>query len=477
MSYHSLAKLVSLLLWKIPILNFIFRALYLVQMLVASILDKPSAQKTNNNKQLSKQNMETVVDRFIRYIKVDTQSDPNNPDFPSTEKQWTLARMLVQELEAIGMSEVTIDDNCYVMATLPSNVDKDVPTIGFVSHIDTSPDYIADKVNPQFHYNYDGGDIVLDAEKDMVLSPSYFEELKLYKGQTIITTDGSTLLGADDKAGVAEIVTAMDYLLRHPEIKHGKIRICFTPDEEVGKGAHKFDVAKFGADWAYTMDGSQVGELEYENFNAAGASICINGKSVHPGSAKNKMVNSMLIANEFMSAIPAEEVPQHTEGYEGFYHLYHLKGEVEKTELRYIIRDHDMDRFKQRKAHLQATADRLNEQYGENTVELVMKDQYFNMKEKVEPVMHIVDVAAEAIRKVGLQPLVRPIRGGTDGSQLSFMGLPCPNIFAGGHNFHGPYEFVPVESMEKAVEVIVSLAQLVGAWDKSREVSGLGAAV
>ncbi len=418
----------------------------------------------NNNKQ-----MESVVDRFIRYIKIDTMSDPENPAFPSTETQWTLAKMLVAELEEMGMSEVSLDDNCYVMATLPSNIDKEVPTIGFVSHIDTSPDYTAANVNPQFHPNYDGGDIVLDAENDIVLSSSYFEELKLYKGQTIITTDGNTLLGADDKAGVAEIMTAMNYLLEHPEIKHGKIRICFTPDEEVGKGAHCFDVEKFGADWAYTMDGGQVGELEYENFNAAGAKVVINGKNVHPGSAKNKMVNSMLIATEFMASLPAEDVPERTEGYEGFFHLSSVQGEVEKTELSYIIRDHDAAKFEERKQLMkQLTAD-LNEKYGEKTIELQLKEQYRNMREKVVPVMHIVDVAEEAIKKAGLKPLIRPIRGGTDGSQLSFMGLPCPNIFAGGHNFHGRYEFVPVESMEKAVEVIVGIAELVGEWDKSRE--------
>ncbi|AMC10079.1 peptidase T [Lutibacter profundi] len=404
--------------------------------------------------------MQNITDRFVKYITIDTQSDPENSAFPSTEKQWDLARILVDELQEIGMQNVTLDDNCYVMATLPSNVDFKVPTIGFISHIDTSPDYSGTNVNPQFHPNYNGEDIILNKEKNIILSPSYFEDLLLYKGKTLITTDGTTLLGADDKAGIAEIVTAMEYLIKHPEIKHGKIRVAFTPDEEVGKGAGMFDVKKFGADWAYTMDGSQVGELEYENFNAAGAKVTINGKIVHPGYAKGKMINSMLIANDFIAALPKDEVPEKTEGYEGFYHLYAMKGEVEKTELQYIIRDHDLKLFQERKETFQKVADDLNKKIGSTTVEVEIKDQYFNMREKIEPVMHIVDIAEEAMKQLGIKPLIKAIRGGTDGSQLSYKGLPCPNIFAGGHNFHGRYEYVAVESMQLATDVIVKIAQI-----------------
>jgi tripeptide aminopeptidase len=404
--------------------------------------------------------MQKIIDRFVKYITIDTQSDPNNPDFPSTEKQWDLARILVEELKEIGLDDVTIDDNCYVMATLPSNVDFKVPTLGFIAHIDTSPDYTGKNVKPQFHPNYNGEDIVLNKEENIVLSPSYFDDLLLYKGKTLITTDGTTLLGADDKAGITEIVTAMEYLINHPEIKHGKIRIGFTPDEEVGKGAHMFDVEKFGADWAYTMDGSQVGELEYENFNAAGATVTINGKIVHPGYAKDKMVNSMLIASDFIAALPKKEVPESTEGYEGFYHLHTMGGEVEKTELQYIIRDHDINLFEERKVVFQKVADDLNKKLGENIVEVEIKDQYFNMREKIEPVMHIVDIAEEAMKQLEITPLIKAIRGGTDGSQLSYKGLPCPNIFAGGHNFHGRYEYVAVESMQLATDVIIKIAEI-----------------
>ncbi|AOW19845.1 peptidase T [Urechidicola croceus] len=405
--------------------------------------------------------MQTIINRFIKYIKIDTQSDPNNPEFPSTKKQWDLAHLLVEELKEIGLEEVELDNNCYIMATLPSNLDYKVPTIGFISHIDTSPDFNATNINPQIHKNYDGKDIILNAEKNIILSPNYFEDLKQYKGQTIITTDGTTLLSADDKAGITEIVTAMEYLIQHPEIKHGKIRIAFTPDEEVGKGAHLFDVEKFGAEWAYTMDGSQIGELEYENFNAAGAKVTINGKIVHPGYAKGKMINSMLIANEFISGLPKNEIPQETSGYEGFFHLHTLNGEVEKTTLEYIIRDHDMNKFNNRKEQFQQVANDLNKKLGSDLVLVEIKDQYYNMREKVEPVMHIVDIAEEAMKQLGIKPLIKAIRGGTDGSQLSYKGLPCPNIFAGGHNFHGKYEYLPVESMEKAVAVIVKIAELV----------------
>ncbi len=405
--------------------------------------------------------MQHILDRFIKYVQIDTESDPNNPAFPSTEKQWNLAHVLVDELKAIGMQEVTLDDNCYIMATLPSNIDYDVPTIGFVAHIDTSPDFTGANVQPQIHENYDGKDIVLNAEKNIVLSPDYFEDLLLYKGKTLITTDGTTLLGADDKAGVTEIVSAMEYLLQHPEIKHGKIRICFTPDEEVGKGAHLFDVPKFGADWAYTLDGSQIGELEYENFNAAGAKVKIMGKSVHPGYAKGKMVNAILIANDFIARLPADEVPEKTTGYEGFFHLHTLTGDIENTTLEYIIRDHDRNLFEKRKTDFIAVAAQMNKEFGEDIITTEVKDQYYNMKEKIVPVMHIVDIAKEAMIQADITPLIKAIRGGTDGSQLSFKGLPCPNIFAGGHNFHGKYEYVPLESMQKAMEVIVNIAQLV----------------
>ncbi len=403
--------------------------------------------------------MQKITERFIKYISIDTQSDEENEDFPSTAKQWDLAKVLVEDLNAIGMQDVTLDENCYVMATLPSNVDHQVPVIGFISHIDTSPDYSGTNVNPQIHKNYDGSDIVLNSEDNIVLSPDYFEDMLLYKGQTLITTDGTTLLGADDKAGITEIITAMEYLIQHPEIKHGKIRIAFTPDEEVGKGAHMFDVEKFGAEWAYTMDGSQVGELEYENFNAAGAKVIVNGKIVHPGYAKGKMINSMLIANEFIAALPKNEIPQETEGYEGFFHLTAMKGEVEKTELQYIIRDHDMKLFEKRKSDFQNAANTINKKLGNDLIQVEIKDQYYNMREKVEPVMHIVDIAAEAMKDLGIKPLIKAIRGGTDGSQLSYKGLPCPNIFAGGHNFHGRYEYVPVESMQKATDVIVKIVE------------------
>ena len=406
-------------------------------------------------------NKDQIIKRFISYVTIDTESDPNNPDFPSSDNQWDLANLLVKELKDIGMSDVTLDKNCYVMATLPSNLDYDVPTIGFVSHIDTTPDYTGANIKPKIHYEYDGKDIVLNKNENIVLSPSYFDDLLQYKGQTIITTDGTTLLGADDKAGITEIVSAMEYLINHPEIKHGKIRICFTPDEEVGKGAHKFDVKKFGADWAYTMDGSQIGELEYENFNAASAKITINGKIVHPGYAKGKMINSMSIAGDFMRRLPSKEVPEFTEGYEGFFHLHQFKGNVEQSILQYIIRDHDTDLFNNRKQFMIDLVANMNSELGNNAIELDIKDQYYNMKEKVIPVMHIVDIAEEVMQDIGITPLIKPIRGGTDGSQLSFMGLPCPNIFAGGHNFHGRYEYVPVESMIKATEVIIGISEKV----------------
>ena len=403
-----------------------------------------------------------LIDRFISYVTVDTESDPTSDTTPSTSKQWDLANALVEELKHIGLQDVTIDDNAYIMATLPSNVPHKVPTIGFISHFDTTPDFTGKDVKPQIIENYDGKDIVLNKAQNIILSPSYFEDLLLYKGQTLITTDGTTLLGADDKAGITEIVSAMEYLVQHPEIKHGKIRVGFTPDEEIGRGAHKFDVEKFGADWAYTMDGSQVGELEYENFNAAGALVSIKGKIVHPGYAKGKMVNSMYIATDYINSLPRLETPEHTKDRQGFFHLYSITGEVDSTQLQYIIRDHDKEHFEARKEMMLKLADELNSQLGEPCVSVEIKDQYFNMREKIEPVMHIVDIAQKAMEQAGIKPLIKPIRGGTDGSQLSFKGLPCPNIFAGGHNFHGRFEYVPVESIQKAIEVIINIAQLVG---------------
>lgn len=403
--------------------------------------------------------MQQIIDRFLRYVKIDTQSDPNSNTTPSTEKQWNLANELVDELREIGLSDVDIDDNAYIMATLPSNIDREVPTIGFISHFDTTPDFSGTGVNPQIVENYDGKDIVLNKDKNIILSPGYFEDLLLYKGQTLITTDGTTLLGADDKAGIAEIITAMHYLIDHPEIKHGKIRIGFTPDEEIGRGAHHFDVKKFGAKWAYTMDGSQVGELEYENFNAAGAKVIIEGKSVHPGYAKGKMINAISIANEFMAVLPPEETPQNTSGREGFFHIHTMTGEIENAEFELIVRDHDKEQFENRKQLLLDIAQKLNNTYGDCII-LDLKDQYYNMCQKVEPVFQIVEIAKEAMEAIGVKPIIKPIRGGTDGAQLSYKGLPCPNVFAGGHNFHGKYEYVPVESMQKAVEVIIKICEI-----------------
>jgi tripeptide aminopeptidase len=413
--------------------------------------------------------MQHIIDRFISYVTIDTESDPNSNTTPSTKKQFDLANKLVDELKTIGMQDVTIDKYGYVMATLPSNVKEKVPTIGFVSHFDTTPDFTGKDVKPQIIKNYDGGDIILNKEKNIVLSPSYFKDLLLYKGQTLITTNGLTLLGADDKAGITEIMTAMEHMINNPEIKHGKIRICFTPDEEIGRGADLFDVEKFGAEWAYTMDGSQIGELEYENFNAAGVKLTFKGKSVHPGYAKGKMINSMLIANEFINQLPKGETPQETKGYEGFFHVTQLSGSIEETKLELIIRDHSASKFKKRKEFVEKVVSKINKkfakQFGEDILVLEIKDQYYNMKEKVKPVMFIVDLAEKAMKDLGIKPLIKPIRGGTDGSRLSYMGLPCPNIFAGGHNFHGKYEYVPVESMQKAVEVIVRIAELTATTD------------
>lgn len=400
-----------------------------------------------------------IVERFISYVKIDTQSDPTSTTTPSTDKQWVLARKLVEDLKAIGMQEVTIDQNSYVMATLPSNVDYDVPVIGFVAHFDTSPDFSGENVNPKIVENYDGGDIILNQDKNIILSPDEFDDLTRYKGQTIITTDGTTLLGADDKAGVTEIVSAMEYLIQHPEIKHGKIRVCFTPDEEIGRGAHLFDVEKFGAEWAYTLDGSHLGELEYENFNAAGAKISIKGRSVHPGTAKGKMLNSLLVAAKLIRMLPKEQAPHKTSGRQGFFHVTNVSGNVEDTEVHIIIRDHDKDKFQAKKHLLKSIVENLNILF-KKALTLEMHDQYYNMKEKIEPKFHIVEIAKKAMEELHIEPIIQPIRGGTDGSQLSFKGLPCPNIFAGGVNFHGKYEYLPVESMIKATEVIVKISEI-----------------
>ena len=402
-----------------------------------------------------------VVDRFLQYVKFDTQSDELTNLTPSTPGQMIFAQHLEKELRELGLSDISLDENGYLMATLPANTDKaDIPTVGFIAHLDTSPDMSGRHVSPRIVQNYDGSDITLNAEKQIVLSPSEFPELNHYVGQDLIVTDGNTLLGADDKAGIAEIITAIDYLRQHPEIKHGDIRIAFNPDEEIGKGAHKFDVERFGADWAYTMDGGEIGELEYENFNAAVARVTFTGRNVHPGYAKHKMINSLRIATQFAIMLPRWETPEHTEGYEGFYHLVSIEGTVEKTVLTYIIRDHDRDRFERRKKEFEHLTRKINHEFP-GVAELELNDQYYNMREKIEPVKHISDIAIKAREDAGVTPKVVPIRGGTDGAQLSFKGLPCPNIFAGGLNFHGRYEFVPVQSMEKATDVIVQIARIV----------------
>lgn len=402
-----------------------------------------------------------LLERFLKYVSIHTTSDENTGLVPSTPQQMEFAKILAEELKAMGMQDVSLDKKGYLMATLPSNIDKDVPTVGFISHLDTSPDMSGKNVKPRIVENYDGNDIILNEKENIVLSPKQFPELTMYRGQSLVVTNGLTLLGADDKAGIAEIMTAMDYFIKNPDVKHGKVRIAFNPDEEIGLGAHHFDVEKFGCQFAYTMDGGEIGELEYENFNAAGAKVTFYGTNVHPGYAKNKMVNSMKIATKFMATVPANESPEYTDGYEGFYHLTGIGGDVEKTTVSYIIRDHDRKKFEERKAHLQMLVDKINSEFGDNTATLEIKDQYYNMKEKVEPVKYIVDIASEAIRQAGVEPKVKPIRGGTDGAQLSFKGLPCPNIFAGGHNFHGKYEFVPIQSMEKATEVVKNIIKIV----------------
>ena len=404
--------------------------------------------------------MNKLVNRFLHYVSFDTQSEPNVEVIPSTKKQFILANYLVEELTRIGMQNVSIDENGYVMASLASNVKHECPTIGFIAHYDTSPDFSGKDIKPVIRENYDGKAVVLNDALNIRMSLEEFPELAQYKGQTVIFTDGTTLLGADDKAGIAEIMTAMEEMIADPSIKHGKICVGFTPDEEVGRGADLFDVKKFGAEWAYTLDGSELGELEYENFNAAGASLVFNGKIVHPGFALNKMVNSMTRAAEFMLTMPQNEVPELTSGFEGFYHLNELSGSVEETKLNYIIRDHSKVKFEDKKVALTALVDQFKEKYGQDSVQLEIKNQYSNMKEMIEPNMHIIDIAAQAMKNLDITPNIKAIRGGTDGARLSFMGLPCPNIFAGGHNFHGRYEFVPVESMIKAKEVIIEIATL-----------------
>ena len=402
-----------------------------------------------------------ISDRFLKYVSFTTTSDENTNMTPSTPGQMIFAQYLVEELISLGLQEVDLDKNGYIMATLPANTDKDIPVIGFISHIDTSPDMSAKNIKARIISDYDGNDILLNEEKAIVFETEKYPEILQYKGQDIIVTDGTTLLGADDKAGITEIVSAMEYLIAHPEIKHGKIRIGFTPDEEIGQGADHFDVPKFGAQWAYTMDGGEIGELEYENFNAASAKVTFKGTNVHPGYARHKMLNSMRVAHQFASMIPRHETPEHTEGYEGFFHLTNMEGTVEKSSLSYIIRDHDRDRFERRKKEFTHLVNKINAEFGENTAILEIRDQYYNMREKIEPVMHIIDLAFDAMKEVGVTPNVKPIRGGTDGSRLSYMGLPCPNIFAGGHNFHGRFEFVPIQSMEKAMQVIIKIVEKV----------------
>ncbi|WP_078414487.1 peptidase T [Priestia abyssalis] len=402
-----------------------------------------------------------IMERFTSYVKVDTQSDESSETCPSTQGQLTLGKMLVDELKSIGMKEVTMNQNGYVMATLPANTEKQVPTVGFLAHIDTATDFTGANVNPKIIENYDGQDITLNDALHVILSPEDFPELANYRGHTLITTDGTTLLGADNKAGITEIMTAMAYLIQHPEIKHGKIRVAFTPDEEIGRGPHKFDVAAFNADFAYTIDGGPLGELQYESFNAAAAKITIKGTNVHPGTAKGKMINSAKIAMEFNRRLPSEEAPEYTEGYEGFYHLISINGDVEKTILQYIIRDFDKEKFHVRKATIEELVEEMKKQYGKENITLEINDQYYNMREKIEPKKEIVDIAYEAMKNLGIEPLVKPIRGGTDGSQLSYMGLPTPNIFTGGENFHGKFEYISVQNMIKATNVIVEIIKLI----------------
>ena len=404
--------------------------------------------------------MNKLIDRFLKYVAFETTSNEESGVTPSTPGQMVLAKYLKEELESLGLQEVFLDDNGYLYATLPANTDKQVPVVGFIAHMDTAPDMSGKNVTPRIVQNYDGGDILLNAAENIVLSPTQFPELKNHIGEDLIVTDGNTLLGADDKAGIAEIISGVEYLMQHPEIEHGKVRIAFNPDEEIGLGAHKFDVERFGCDFAYTFDGGEVGELEFENFNAAAAKLTFTGRNVHPGTAKNKMINSIRVANRFITMLPSHETPEHTEGYEGFYHLISINGSVEQTVVNYIIRDHSRERFESRKREFQHLTNKINSEYGEGTLKLELRDQYYNMREKIEPVMYIIDIAKEAMLAAGVEPVVKAIRGGTDGAQLSFKGLPCPNIFAGGMNMHGRFEYVPIPSMEKAMKVMVKIAEL-----------------
>ncbi|MDX9852086.1 MAG: peptidase T [Anaerolineaceae bacterium] len=404
--------------------------------------------------------MRNVIERFLRYVKIDTESEFDSETCPSTSKQLDLARLLTEELETMGMQDVSLDENGYVMATLPANTAREVPVIGWIAHMDTSPDMSGKGVNPQWVENYDGGDIVLNPDKNVILSPIDFPELKLYQGQPIITTDGTTLLGADDKAGIAAIMSAMEYLISHPEVEHGTLKVGFTPDEEIGRGADRFDVQKFGADFAYTVDGGELGELEYENFNAAGARIVVRGRSVHPGTAKDKMINAINIAMDIAGMLPAQMRPEHTERYDGFFHLMRFDGQLEQTSLLYIIREHDHDKFEWQKGLIQKAVEYANYKYGPDTASLVLTDQYYNMKEKILPVFHIIDTARDAMVALGIPPKIIPVRGGTDGARLSFEGLPCPNLFTGGHNAHGRFEYLPAQSLEKAVDVILKIIEL-----------------
>ena len=404
--------------------------------------------------------MSKLIERFLKYVSFETTSNEESGVTPSTPGQMVLAKYLKDELEGMGLQDVFLDDNGYLYATLPANTDKQVPTVGFIAHMDTAPDMSGKDVTPRIVENYDGGDIVLSADDNIVLTPEQFPELKSHVGEDLIVTDGHTLLGADDKAGIAEIISGVEYLMQHPEIEHGKIRIAFNPDEEIGLGAHKFDVERFGCDFAYTFDGGEVGELEFENFNAAAAKLTFTGRNVHPGTAKNKMINSIRVANRFISMLPSHETPEHTEGYEGFYHVISFNGSVEQTTVSYIIRDHSRERFESRKREFQHLTKKINAEYGEGTLKLELRDQYYNMREKIEPVMYVIDIAKEAMLAAGVEPVVKAIRGGTDGAQLSFKGLPCPNIFAGGMNMHGRYEYVPIPSMEKAMNVMIKIAEL-----------------
>jgi len=405
--------------------------------------------------------MKQVKYKFLKYIKFDTKSDPESNSNPSTVKQYELAKELQKELEDLELKNVKLTDKCYLYASLPSNTEKDVPAIGFIAHMDTAPDTSGENVNPQIHEDYNGKDIVLNEKENIILSPNDFPELKKYRGQTLITTDGTTLLGADDKAGVAAIMTAIEHLQKNPEIKHGDIKVAFTPDEEIGRGADHFDVDFFNAEYAYTIDGGEIGELEYENFNAASLTVTVSGRNVHPGTAKNQMINSINVAHEFHSMLPNIKRPEHTDGYEGFYHLMDISGGIDETRMMYIIRDHDNKKFEEMKEHVKHVAELLNKSHHKELIKLKITDSYFNMREKIEPVMHIVETAKQAMIDSGVKPKIKPIRGGTDGSRLSYMGLPCPNIFTGGHNFHGKYEYISLQSMEKAVEVIVNIAKIV----------------